>query len=199
MKKNNKYERAFEAYMQFLGLPCLGTREQKRNLIDENLDDSLKNFDFIVSSHQLTAPKSWSENAGTNYLNQLSLGNRESSLPPTWLIDIKGRKFPSGHKSPQYWRNWIAEEDLLCLTRWESFFGLNFHGLFVFVYDVCGPKLPVPEHRLFTFEGSRYAFFAIPLIIYRDHKRNLSHQWQTVTMPTDLFRKYAVSLDEFFK
>jgi len=198
MKKNNQYERAFEAYMQFLGLPCIGTRERKRNLIDENLDDSLKNFDFIVSSHQLVLPQAWSGEGETDYLSQLSIGGG-SSLPPSWIIDVKGRKFPSGFKSPQYWRNWVTEEDLTCLTRWESLFGLNFHGLFVFVYDVCGEKLPVPEQRLFTFEGNRYAFFGIPLVIYRDHKRVLSQQWQTVTMPTDLFRKYAISLDEFFK
>src|SRR5262245_5257124 len=37
---------------------------------------------------------------------------------PAWLIDVKGRRFPSGEQK-QYWKNWSTRDDLLSLARWE--------------------------------------------------------------------------------
>ncbi len=223
MKKNNHYEQAFEAYIQFLGLPYIATQERQRSLLPENPDDSLKNFDFIVSTTHIFPPDSWSSIDGKDYVK--FFGSPASFLPSigkcssdkaapsvntgqtpeiyypsralSWLIDIKGRRFPSGRKQPQYWRNWVASEDELGLLRWEGIFGQGFHGAFIFVYDVCGERLPLPEERLFKTNGRRYAFFFIPLIIYRTFARTLSTKWETESMSATLFQKYAVPLDEF--
>lgn len=204
--------------MQVLGLPCVATRERRRSLEAENRDATLKNFDFIISSKRILPPLSWSgsEREGEDYAGFFASPAAQSvwssflpqdptaekiMIPPTtlsWLVDIKGRRFPSGQKSPQYWRNWVSSDDLVSLSRWENLFGAGFHGLFVFVYDVCGTRLPLEENRLFEMNGTRYAFFILPLAIYRDHCHQLSSQWETVTMTGSEFRKYVVPLDEFF-
>ena len=58
-------------------------------------DGSLKSLDFIVS-------------------------------PPgdvSWLVDVKGRRFPSGDEHHQYWKNWSTRDDLRSLAAWQSHFG----------------------------------------------------------------------------
>ncbi|MDO4629326.1 MAG: HYExAFE family protein [Planctomycetia bacterium] len=225
MKNYNHYERAFEAYIHQLGLPCVSTRERRRAVTEENPEMSLKTFDFIVSSRRLHVPTSWNVEGGKDYiqyfrnaspyaplLQKFQMPENERRFPRmpangnvvldpsalSWLVEIKGRRFPSGQKSLQYWRNWTASDDLVSLARWENLFGVGFHGLFVFVYDVCGTRYPVEEWRLFEYEGKRYAFFGVPLVIYDDRCRRLSERWQTVTMSTIDFRKFAVPLDLLF-
>lgn len=202
MKKNNHYERAFEAYVRSIGRPCLAMNEQHRSLDGEAMDFTLKGFDFILPAHMATASSSWSsleteQNAPYFYISEGSSGADELAAF-SWLADIKGRKFPTGEHKPQYWKNWVSTDDIQSLSRWESIFGAGFHGLFVFVYDVRGKRYPVPEEQLFKFEGRRYAFFMIPLSVYRDFCRPLSTRWKTVAMPAALFRQYSASADVFF-
>lgn len=231
MKKHNHYEAAFEAFIQYLHLPCLATQERRRSLVEENSEMKLKNMDFIISSKQILPPMEWClserENSEENFFpkdgtDAVPHSSSFSSPAPSpasspapapspaseriiipasansWLCDVKGRRFPSGQKSPQYWRNWISKDDLVSLARWENLFGAGFHGLFVFVYDVWGTRLPLPEERLFSFGGRRYGFFVVPLATYMENCRELSPRWETVTMSTALFRRCAVPLDEFF-
>jgi hypothetical protein len=51
-------------------------------------DGSLKSLDFIVSP----------------------------SGDISWLIDVKGRRFPSGDEQKQYWKNWSTRDDLRSLA-----------------------------------------------------------------------------------
>ncbi|MBE6425057.1 MAG: HYExAFE family protein [Thermoguttaceae bacterium] len=202
MKKNNHYERAFEAYVRSLGRPCLAMNERYRSLDGEEQEFTLKSFDFILPPHLVSASSSWSsqeaeQGAPFFYVSENSSGASEIAAV-SWLVDIKGRRFPTGERHPQYWKNWVNTDDIQSLSRWENIFGTGFHGLFVFVYDVCGTRYPVPEEQLFEFEDKRYAFFLIPLAVYRDLCRPLSARWRTVTMPTKLFRQYAASAAEFF-
>lgn len=202
MKKNNHYERAFEAYVRSLGRPCLAMNEQYRSLDGEAEDFTLKGFDFILPPHMVSASGSWSSLETEQQAPFFSVSEGSSGVEDvsqiTWLVDIKGRRFPTGTRHPQYWKNWVGRDDIQSLSRWESILGAGFCGLFVFVYDVCGTLYPVPEEQLFSFAGRQYAFFMIPLSIYRDLCRPLSVQWNTVTMSTKLFRQYSVSADEFF-
>ena len=46
---------------------------------------------------------------------------------PSWLVDVKGRRFPSGEQK-QYWKNWSTRDDLISLSRWERLFGGQFGG-----------------------------------------------------------------------
>ncbi|HEX3726437.1 MAG TPA: HYExAFE family protein, partial [Pirellulales bacterium] len=72
-------------------------------------EGSIKSLDFIVSS-------------------------RTGS---SWLVDVKGRRFPSGEQK-QYWKNWSTRDDLVSLAQWVRLFGEQFGGLFVFAYNVVG-------------------------------------------------------------
>ena len=57
-----------------------------------------------------------------------------------WLVNVKGRKFPSGDVQKQYWKNWSTRDDLLSLAQWERLFGQGFCGLFVFAYNILGDR-----------------------------------------------------------
>jgi len=131
-------------------------------------DGSLKSLDFIVS-------------------------------PPgdvSWLVDVKGRRFPSGDEHQQYWKNWSTRDDLRSLAAWERHFGGGFCPLLVFAYHLVGNRSPVPREQLFEFRGSHYGFVATRLADFVPHARPLSTSWDTVAMPVGQFRQLACPLDE---
>ena len=126
-------------------------------------DGSLKSLDFIVSP-----------------------GGGQS-----WLVDVKGRRFPSGDESRQYWKNWSTRDDLRSLAAWQHHFGAGFCPVLVFAYHVLGDRSPVPVEQLFAFRGQQYGFVAVRLADYVPHARPLSESWDTVTMPVPIFRQTA--------
>lgn len=133
-------------------------------------DGSLKSLDFIVS-------------------------------PPgdvSWLVDVKGRRFPSGDEHHQYWKNWSTRDDLRSLAAWQSHFGSGFCPLLVFAYHLVGGRSPLPREQLFEFRGAHYGFLGVHLSDYMPHARPLSDSWDTVAMPTGLFRRAARPLDTMF-
>jgi len=130
-------------------------------------DGSLKSLDFIVSSGH----------------------------GPSWLIDVKGRRFPSGDVSQQYWKNWSTRDDLRSLAAWQRHFGENFCPLLVFAYLVVGDRSPLPSEQLFEFRNQRYGFVAIRLLDYAPLARPLSTSWDTVSVSTPLFRERAVAFE----
>jgi hypothetical protein len=73
--RDNHYEAAFEEYLRSRGVPYVAVDEAKRSVLSDG--GSIKSLDFIVSTP-----------------------NRV-----TWLVDVKGRKFPSGDIQKQYWKN----------------------------------------------------------------------------------------------
>jgi hypothetical protein len=125
-------------------------------------DASLKSLDFIVSS----------------------------SLGGSWLIDVKGRQFPSGEQK-RYWKNWSTKDDVWSLSEWERLFGQQFRGLLVFAYNIVGDRAPLPPDQLFEFRDHLYGFVAISLRDYASHAKQISVRWQTVAMPTSQFRSLA--------
>ncbi len=134
-------------------------------------DGSIKSLDFIVS-------------------------------PPsqgTWLVDVKGRRFPSGDDHKQYWKNWSTLDDLRSLAKWEKMFGPTFQGLFVFAYNVLGERAPLPAEQLFAFRGLVYAFLGVGLKDYAYHARPISSAWETVAMPTKEFRRLAQPLEQMLR
>lgn len=139
------------------------------------LDDgeTLKNLDFIISN----------------------------PLGDSWLVDVKGRKFPGGstqtNRCGSYWRHWTTQDDLVGMAHWQSIFGERYTGLFVFAYWVCGCRSPIPEESLFTFQKKRYAFVAISWFEYLSEVRLISPQWNTYGMSTQKFRSLAKPFEEF--
>jgi hypothetical protein len=134
-------------------------------------DGSLKSLDFIVSPR----------------------GRR------SWLIDVKGRRFPSGDGRKSYWRNWSTQDDLRSLALWQEHFGPNFEPLLVFAYHLVADRAPLPPDRLFYYRGGLYAFVGIRLVDYAAEARLLSPSWDTVFMPTAGFRSRAVACDDLFE
>lgn len=113
-----------------------------------------------------------------------------SSSGPSWLVDVKGRRFPSGEQK-RFWKNWSTRDDLVSLARWEQVFGDNFRALFVFAYVVCGDRAPLPSEQLFEYNGRLYGFVGIPLAAYASHARMISPRWDTVAVSTKRFRQLA--------
>ena len=164
--RDNHYEAAFEQYLRQRGVPYVAVDEAKRSRMSDGA--SIKSLDFIVAGP----------------------GGR------TWLVDVKGRRFPSGDEQKQYWKNWSTTDDCRSLAQWEGLFGETFESLFVFAYDVLGQRAPLPAARLFAFRGHLYGFVAVRLADYAAWARRISVSWDTVAMPTAEFRRLAVPVDE---
>jgi hypothetical protein len=126
-------------------------------------DGSLKSLDFIVSP------------AGCE----------------NWLVDVKGRRFPSGDEHQQYWKNWSTRDDLRSLAAWQTHFGDGFSPLLMFAYHLVGDRSPLPREQLFEFRGAHYGFLGVRLADYVPHARPLSDSWDTVAMPAAQFRRLA--------
>jgi hypothetical protein len=73
--RDNHYEAAFEEYLRSRGVPYVAVDEARRSVLSDG--GSIKSLDFIVSTP-----------------NQM-----------TWLVDVKGRRFPSGDDQKQYWNS----------------------------------------------------------------------------------------------
>jgi hypothetical protein len=166
--RDNHYEAAFEEFLRTRGVPYVAVDEAKRSLMANG--SSIKSLDFIVS-HGPAA--------------------NERGPTTTWLVDVKGRRFPSGDIQKQYWKNWSTRDDLTSLAQWERLFGTTFCGLFVFAYDVLGNRAPLPAADLFEFRGNRYGFIAVTLADYARHARPISPKWDTWALSAADFRRYA--------
>jgi hypothetical protein len=166
-KRDNHYEAAFEAFLRARQIPYVAVDETRRSLAP---DESLKNLDFIVS-------------------------------PPaagrSWLVDVKGRRFPSGRRK-QYWRNWCPRDELKSLASWELLFGPHTSGLLVFAYHLVADQSPLPAEHCFGFRDQLYAFVGIRLEHYASWARTLSPKWDTVMVPTQRFRQLAQPVGDFF-
>ena len=177
-KRDNHYEAAFEAYLRQLGVPYMAVDETQRSLLGSVPEQaaapaSLKSIDFLVSPRP----------GGT------------SSEARGWLVDVKGRRFPTGSS---YWKNWSTGDELLSLAAWEQLLGPRLSGLLVFAYNVVGNRAPLAPEDLFVFRGGLYGFVGIRLSHYASWSKPLSKKWGTVTMPTDRFRSLARPVRELF-
>ncbi|HVT29316.1 MAG TPA: HYExAFE family protein [Lacipirellulaceae bacterium] len=115
----------------------------------------------------------------------------------SWLVDVKGRRFPSGDERHQYWKNWSTRDDLRSLSAWQEYFGPDFCPLLVFAYHLVAGRSPLPREQLFEFRGEHYGFIGVRLADYVPHARPLSDSWDTVAMPTGLFRRAARPVDDW--
>jgi hypothetical protein len=165
-KRDNHYEAAFEAWLRWLEIPYVAVDETHRSLAGARRG-SLKSVDFLVS--------------------------------PTggggWLVDVKGRRFPTGSS---YWKNWSTTDELTSLAQWEQLLGPRFAGLLVFAYNVVGNRAPLAADELFVFRGGLYGFVAVKLDHYVSSSRPLSPRWGTITVPVAQFRSLARPAREVF-
>lgn len=180
--RDNHYEAAFEEFLRTRGVPYVAVDEAKRSLMSDGA--SIKSLDFIVSG-------------GVDPSDNTKTGEDACRKGPiSWLVDVKGRRFPSGDVQKQYWKNWSTRDDLRSLAQWEELFGASFRGLFVFAYDVLGDRAPLPAEELFEFRGNLYGFIAVPLSDYAAYAQPISPRWDTWAMPAGEFRRLARPLVE---
>jgi hypothetical protein len=170
-KRDNHYEAAFEAWLRWLRVPYVAVDEAHRSAapLPSRGERTIKSLDFIVSPQ---------------------------SRPGAWLVDIKGRQFPTAGR--QYWRNWSTADELESLASWETLFDCRSNGLLVFAYNVIGDQGPLPAEELFVYRERLYGFVAIRLDHYASFAKPLSARWRTVSMPTAQFRALARAAREFF-
>src|SRR6476660_10534505 len=115
-KRENHYEAAFEAWLRWLRVPYVAVDESHRaSAAAAGRERTLKGLDFIVSP----------------------VGE-----PVNWLVDVKGRQFPTAGR--QYWRNWSTADELESLAGWEELLGPRSAGLLIFAYNVVGEMSPLP-------------------------------------------------------
>jgi hypothetical protein len=134
-------------------------------------DGSLKSLDFIVST----------------------------ALGPSWLVDVKGRRFPAGAgDQKQYWKNWSTRDDVRSLTAWQRLFGPAFSGLFVFAYHIVADRAPLSADRLFEHRGQLYGFLGVRLQDYASKAHAISAKWDTLSLTSRQFRSLAVPVEELF-
>ncbi len=170
-KRDNHYEAAFEAWLRWLRVPYVAVDEAHRSAMPQVAlpERTIKSLDFIVSP---------------------------PSCSGAWLVDVKGRQFPTAGR--QFWRNWSTADELESLASWEALFEKGSTGLLVFAYNVIGELAPLPAEELFVYREKLYGFVGIRLDHYTSFARQLSPRWGTVTVATARFRELARPAREFF-
>lgn len=155
---------------------------------------------FEAYLRQMRVPYVAVDETRRSLAGERSLKNLDFIVSPaagSWLVDVKGRRFPSG-KQQRYWKNWCTRDELSSLASWEHLFGKSFTSALVFAYHIVGDVAPLPAARLFGFREGLYAFLAVRLDHYTSWARQISPKWDTVAMPTSRFRALAEPVDELF-
>lgn len=185
MIRHNHYEAAFEDYLRSEMIPYIAVNEKRRAIAAQG---SLKNLDFILSPDV----RFEREDPFERFESDEPFNNPSQRQ---WLVDVKGRRFPSGS---QYWRNWTTEDELNSLTRWQKRFGDDFEAALIFVYQLTSNQSPVPVNEIHFYRSEAYAMVAVTLDDYRQQAKPLSAKWQTVSVPTARFRQLARPLVSLF-
>lgn len=158
-RRHIHYEAAFEDYLRSQGMPYIAVDEAKKAIFS---GERIKSFDFLV------------------------YGKRRQGF----LIDVKGRKFPyQTDGAKRYWENWVAQEDIDDLERWQGVFGSEFVATFVFAYWLTEPNGRWPDAPAHPYRGEYYSFLSISVADYAQHTRPRSAKWGTVSLPTKEFKR----------
>ena len=137
-------------------------------------DASLKSMDFIV-----TSPRS-----------------------QNLLVDVKGRKFPSGGEgagSGHKWENWATEDDIHSLLRWQQVFGNGFRSMLLFAYEIVDPRFVIELGRPFGHHGRAYSFFGVWADQYHVSMRPRSASWETVSLQSRNYRDLRIPIAELLE
>jgi len=162
------YESAFEDYLRSRGVAYVPVDEHRKVIFSGG---RVKSFDFLVYRP----------------------GGE------TWIVDVKGRKFPydydagGGRPRKRYWENWVAEEDIDGLGRWQAAFGPPFLSVIVFAYWLTTDGKP-PTAELHPYRDELYAFLSVRLDDFRRYCRPRSDKWGTVSMSASTFKRLAVPI-----
>lgn len=135
-------------------------------------------------------------------LSQASLKSMDfivySSRNRNLLVDVKGRRFPSGGETQYHkWENWATDDDLVSLLQWEGVFGGDFRALLVFAYHVVSPAWQDQFDACFDYRDRTYSFYGVWADDYAEQMRSRSASWKTVTLASAAYRQLRAPIEEF--
>lgn len=113
------------------------------------------------------------------------------------LLDIKGRRFPTGGNTGTRWECWADADDVESLLRWEQVFGNHFRAAFVFAYEIVDPHWYAWHPQRWEYAGRTYAFYAVWVRDYAEVMRQRSPRWETVALPTRDYARLRRPWEEF--
>jgi hypothetical protein len=169
MDRSNRYEAAFEAYLQSHRCCYVAVDESRRAFLGAS---RVKNLDFIVHS-----------SSGFGFLVDVK-GRRFPG--------------GTAEKPRRVWECWSTQEDIDGLERWAAVFGEGYCGLLVFVYRLGADEtMAEDDGELWTWRGQRFVLRAIPVEEYRQQMRVRSPRWSTVDLSRAAYRQLARPIHEF--
>jgi hypothetical protein len=115
-----------------------------------------------------------------------------------WLVDVKGRRFPTGGEGGHLWESWVTGDDVESLLSWETAFGGQFRGVLLFAYELATEAVETMHEDVWEFRERKYAFYAVSVRDYSRHMRPRSASWETVSLPAAQFRRLRLPLGRFF-
>jgi hypothetical protein len=171
MLRDNHYERAFEAYLQWHRIPYVAVDETRRSFLGE---ERVKSLDFLL------------------------IGGDEIKLLVD--IKGRRYPGGSEEKPRRVWECWSTLADIDGLGRWAERFGQNYQPLLVFMYRLMPYAATIPEgEELWTWHDQRYLLRAIAVEEYRRCMRSRSPKWGTMTLTRSdylrLVRPFPAFLD----
>ncbi len=171
-ERRSHYELAFEALLNRRGTPFVAV-EDVRHRVKGRL--GAKTFDYVVYP----------------------------SGGPAYLVDVKGRKLSAGvERSDARSNSWITRADLEGMQTWQEVFGPDYVTSFVFAFWLSGdietggaaPSSLASGRNVMAFAGRRYSFWLVRLVDYAQHQKQRSKKWDTLTIPTEDFRRISTRL-----
>lgn len=121
-----------------------------------------------------------------------------SSQAQNLLVDVKGRRFPSGGESNRHeWENWATRDDIQSLLRWQNVFGAGFRALLVFAYDIADARALTRLQPVLQFRQKSYAFYGVWVDDYSLEMRVRSTSWETVSLPSRVYEELRAPVDKF--
>ncbi|MER3417468.1 MAG: hypothetical protein C4297_14870 [Gemmataceae bacterium] len=113
-----------------------------------------------------------------------------------WLLEIKGRRYrATGRSRRRQLDPWAPRSDVVSLAHWAEALGPGYRALLVFAFHVLGA--PHTDSNLWTYREQSYLIYGIPVEVYRAAMRVRSPRWDTVSVPTAMFRRLARPLVEW--
>ncbi|MBL7214676.1 MAG: HYExAFE family protein [Phycisphaerae bacterium] len=168
----NIYEQVFACWLQENHIPFVDVDQTKRFGVERQ---DVKNFDFLI---------------------------RPDSQNPL-LVEVKGRTFHSGSLAGlKALDGWVTFEDVEALVYWRGCFQSQkpqAEAVFVFVFALEQIDVETDGQAVYDFGDRRFLLLAMPLAHYRACMKPRSPKWQTVTVPAEDFRRYAVPIEETLK
>jgi hypothetical protein len=135
-------------------------------------------------------------------LNDASLKSMDfivySKSTPNLLVDVKGRRFPSGNGGHK-WENWATQDDIDCLLQWQRVFGADFRALLVFAYHVVQPEGEEGLQPCHVIRNRMYSFYGVWVDQYGEAMRQRSPRWDTVWLPAAQFQQLRFPISDFLE